>query len=248
MTARSAPDRRSRGLKHGGRQVAPAIGERPTFEDNQTLFEGPPEHFTHCRDALGCGDLGEVQVHRLGVAGRHHQGCTLALPGAGVRAASGNGDSRCCRPAHFAIDPDKVEDDKKFDGIFVLRTNTDLNPLEAMLCYKQLWTVEQTFRTAKHLLSTRPIFHKLDATIRGHVFCSFLALVLKKALEDRIAALARSGSWPQIIADLDSLTETEIEHDGKRFVVRSAPRPAASLALRAAGVALPPTVREAAAR
>jgi hypothetical protein len=149
---------------------------------------------------------------------------------------------------HFAIDPDKVEDDKKFDGIFVLRTNTDLNPLEAMLCYKQLWTVEQTFRTAKHLLPTRPIFHKLDATIRGHVFCSFLALVLKKALEDRIAALARSGSWPQIIADLDSLTETEIEHDGKRFVVRSAPRPAASLALRAAGVALPPTVREAAAR
>ena len=146
---------------------------------------------------------------------------------------------------HFAIDPDKVEEEKKFDGLFVLRTNTELNPLEAMLCYKQLWTVEQTFRTAKHLLSTRPIFHKLDDTIRGHVFCSFLALVLKKALEDRIAALARSGSWPQIIADLDSLTETEIEHDGKRFVVRSAPRSAASLALRAAGVALPPTVRQA---
>jgi hypothetical protein len=35
----------------------------------------------------------------------------------------------------------------------VLRTNTDLNPLEAMLCYKQLWTVEQTFRTAK------PVFY-----------------------------------------------------------------------------------------
>jgi hypothetical protein len=49
------------------------------------------------------------------------------------------------------------------------------------------------------------------------------------------------------IADLDSLTETEIEYDDKRFIVRSAPRPAASLALRAAGVALPPTVRDAAA-
>ena len=35
---------------------------------------------------------------------------------------------------HFAIDPDKIEEDKKFDGIFVLRTNTDLSPLEAMLC------------------------------------------------------------------------------------------------------------------
>jgi hypothetical protein len=147
---------------------------------------------------------------------------------------------------HFAVDRDKVAEDKKLDGIFVLRTKTDLNPLEAMLCYKQLWTVEQTFRTAKHLLASRPIFHKLDETIRGHVFCSFLALVLKKALEDRIAARDRVGSWPQIIADLDSLTETEIEHDGKRFVVRSPPRPAASLAIRAAGVALPPTLRHAA--
>jgi hypothetical protein len=79
------------------------------------------------------------------------------------------------------------------------------------------------------------------------VFCSFLALVLKKALEDRIAALGRSGSWPDITADLDSLTETEIEQDGKRFIVRGAPRPAASLALHATGVALPPTVRETAA-
>ena len=105
----------------------------------------------------------------------------------------------------------------------------------------------QTFRTAKHLLSTRPIFHKLDETIRGHVFCSFLALVLKKALEDLIAAFARSGSRREIIADPNSLAETEIEHDGKHFFIHLAPRPAASLALRAAGVALPPTVREAAA-
>jgi hypothetical protein len=41
------------------------------------------------------------------------------------------------------------------------------------------------------------------------------------------------SSWPEIIADLDSLTETEIEYDGKHFIVRSAPRPAATLALRA---------------
>lgn len=144
---------------------------------------------------------------------------------------------------HFLIDPAKAEQDARFDGVFVLRTNTDLDPLAAMLRYKQLWTVEATFRTAKHLLATRPIFHKLDETIRGHVFCSFLALVLKSELEQRIAALGRNGSWSEILADLDSLTETEIAHDDKRFLVRSSPRPAASLALRAAGVALPPTVQ-----
>jgi hypothetical protein len=144
---------------------------------------------------------------------------------------------------HFAIDARKAEEDARFDGVFVLRTNSNLDPLAAMLRYKQLWIVEATFRTAKHLLATRPIFHKLDETIRGHVFCSFLALVLKSELEQRIAALGRDGSWSEIRADLDSLTETEIAHDDKRFLVRSSPRPAASLALRAAGVALPPTVR-----
>jgi hypothetical protein len=148
---------------------------------------------------------------------------------------------------HFAIDPTKAEEDAKFDGVFVLRTNTDLDPLAAMLRYKQLWTVAAAFRTAKHLLATRPIFHKLDETIRGHVFCSFLALVLKSELEQRIAALGGDGSWSEIRADLDSLTETEIVHDGRRFRVRSAPRPAASLAVRAAGVALPPTVQALAA-
>jgi transposase len=86
--------------------------------------------------------------------------------------------------------------DAQFNGIFVLRTNTDLSPLAATLRYKQLWIVEQTFRTVKHLLVTRPIFHKLDETIRGHVFCSFLALVLKAKLDARIAALGHTRSWP----------------------------------------------------
>ena len=109
-----------------------------------------------------------------------------------------------------------------------------------------LWDIERAFRTTKSLYETRPIYHKLDETIRGHVACSFLALVLKKELEDRLAAADKSvpTSWSAVIADLDSLTETQVEQDGKRFLLRSAPRPAASLALSALGVALPPTVRQ----
>ena len=146
----------------------------------------------------------------------------------------------------FSIDRAKVEEDARFDGVFVLQTNAHLSPLETMLVYKQLWTVERTFRTTKSLLDTRPIYHKLDETIRGHVACSFLALVLKKELEDRLTAGERGAraSWPEVMADLDSLTETEVEQDGKRFLLRSAPRPGASLALAALGVALPPTMRQ----
>jgi hypothetical protein len=71
-------------------------------------------------------------------------------------------------------------------------------------------------RTAKHLFSTRPIFHKLDETVRGHVFCSFLALVQRQLAKGDKALVGNTGYR------------------------RSAPRPAASLAIRAAGVALPP--------
>jgi IS4 transposase len=71
---------------------------------------------------------------------------------------------------HFAIDRNKADEDVRFDGVFVLRTNTDLNPLLAMLRYKQLWTVERTFRTAKHLLTTRPSFTNFT-DIRGQNIC-----------------------------------------------------------------------------
>jgi transposase len=65
----------------------------------------------------------------------------------------------------------------RFDGLYVLRTNTTLSPLAAMLRYRELLKVEDIFRTTKSILDTRPIYHQKDAAIRGHVFCSFRALV-----------------------------------------------------------------------
>ena len=47
--------------------------------------------------------------------------------------------------------------------------------------------VEKVFRDVKSILETRPIFHQKDSTIRGHVFCSFLALVLRKELDCRLS-------------------------------------------------------------
>ena len=95
-----------------------------------------------------------------------------------------------------------------------------------------MWDIERTFRTAKSLFETRPTPGLDPGAIRGHVACSFLALAPKKELEDRLAAAGAGAraSWPAVVADLDSLTETEIEQDGKRFLLRSAPRLGASLA------------------
>jgi Transposase DDE domain len=143
----------------------------------------------------------------------------------------------------FEIDPRRIALDALFDGIYVLRTNTKLTPLQAVLRSRDRWMVEDIFRTAKSLLATRPIFHKDDETIRGHIFCSFLALVLRKELEDRLAAAGHILEWADIVRDLERLSETEIEQDGKRYVLRNSAPDGASTVLRTLGVALPPLVR-----
>ncbi len=143
---------------------------------------------------------------------------------------------------HFRIDEDKIKAESRFDGKWVLRTNTSLSAAEVALKYKQLWMVENLFRSAKSLLETRPVFHKYDRTIRGHVFCSFLALVLRRALQDRLDAKGYSFEWADILLSLDGLSETEIHHQSKRFILRSDPNATCTRVFKAVGVAMPPTV------
>jgi hypothetical protein len=146
---------------------------------------------------------------------------------------------------HFTIDEARIAEDARYDGLYVLRTNTRLHPLNVMLRYRDLLVVEQLFRSEKALLATRPIYHQTDAAICGHVFCSFLALVLRKELEERLAASRLKPEWRQLLADLDRLQEIEVEQDGKRFILRTPVTGVAGKAFQAVGVALPPNIRNA---
>jgi hypothetical protein len=144
----------------------------------------------------------------------------------------------------FVIDQTKVEADARYDGLFVLRTNTKLSALQVVLRYRNLLAVEAAFKTAKALLATRPVFHKTDAGIRGHVFCTFLALVLRKELMNRLAAHRTDLEWQRIIDDLADLSEIEVEQDGRRARLRTAPGPTIDPICRALGIALPPVFQE----
>jgi hypothetical protein len=145
----------------------------------------------------------------------------------------------------FIIDRAKVEADARFDGLFVLRTNTKLPVLEIVLRYRNLLAVETAFRTAKALLATRPIFHRTDAAIRGHVFCTFLALVLRTELMARLASgRAKAIEWRRIVDDLADLSEIDVEQDGRRARLRTAPGPTIDPICRAIGLALPPVFQE----
>ncbi len=143
----------------------------------------------------------------------------------------------------FEIDTAKVQGEARFDGTWVLQTDLEISATEAALKYKELWMVEALFRSLKSVLETRPIYHKRDETIRGHVFCSFLALVLLKELQERMATRGGSAEWERLKRDLDALEEITVENAGRTFVIRTRTRGDAGKALQAAGVALGPTVR-----
>lgn len=142
------------------------------------------------------------------------------------------------------IDMDKVKYESRFDGKWVLTTNTDLPTEKIALKYKELWQVERVFRDVKTMLHTRPVYHQKDENIRGHVFCSFLALVLRKELERRLNAAGHVFEWADIKQDLKSLQQVTVEENGNRLAIRSKCKGVCGKVFQAVGVALPPTIKE----
>jgi hypothetical protein len=92
------------------------------------------------------------------------------------------------------IDPDKVRDEARLDGKYLVRTSDDtLPPEDVALGYKQLIEVEDAFRTLKHTLDLRPVYHRVEERIRAHVLLCWLALLLVRIIERRT-----DQRWPQI--------------------------------------------------
>lgn len=127
----------------------------------------------------------------------------------------------------------------------MLQTNADLSADQVALKYKELWQVEKVFRDVKSLLETRPIFHQKDRTIRGHVFCSFLALVLRKELDRRLLKAGHRFAWADIKQDLKALQRVTIEKDDRRLSIRSRSQGVCGNVFQSVGVAMPATIQDA---
>jgi len=143
------------------------------------------------------------------------------------------------------VDRKKVSLEERFDGKFVLRTNTSLPAEEVAIQYKRLWMVESFFRLSMDLLETRPVYHKFDDTIRGHIFSSFLALLLRHELMTHLEAYKEKPEWHDVIRDLEALREVQVRQGDKRYRLRLPLQGVCGKVFEAVGVAIPPPVREA---
>lgn len=144
-----------------------------------------------------------------------------------------------------SVDRAKIRSEARYDGKYVLQTNVDLAADQVALKYKQLWRVERAFRTVKSVLETRPIYHKCGDTIKGHVFASFLALVVMHEIDRRLRAKELMLEWEDVKQDLDALSEVEVADGADRYWLRTELKGVAGKVLQAARVAMPHKVRRA---
>jgi transposase len=144
----------------------------------------------------------------------------------------------------WKIDEGKIIEEQRYDGKWVLQTNTNYTAEDVALLYKELWMVEQAFKTSKTTFSTRPIYHQNDNQIRGHVFCSFLALVLKKMLYGKLAEKGLDYEWEKIKLDLSELRYITVQKGEEKVLLRTECRGTCSGVFFASGVAVPPAFQK----
>jgi len=139
-----------------------------------------------------------------------------------------------------ALDRAKIAEDARYDGKWVLRTNTNLPAQDVALAYKGLWQVEQAFRTLKTPLELRPIYHWTEPRIRGHVMVCFLAFVLRQLLRARLDKLGWQGSFTELLAALGRVRATVLRgKGGQTFRLRDEIPAQAMPALHAVGIRAP---------
>lgn len=94
----------------------------------------------------------------------------------------------------LVVDERKVHDEERLDGKYILRTSDDtLSPEDVVLGYRQLYEVEDAFRTLKQTLELRPVYHRTEQRIRAHVILCWLGLLLI-----RIAEVRTGRTWSRL--------------------------------------------------
>ena len=203
------------------------------------------ERYIVCRnEAQAEKDRGDREAILAGLARQLEKGDKALIGNSAYRRYLRKTKEAKGKPA-FEIDAGKLAEEARFDGIFVLRTNAKVSPLQAVLRYRDLLQVENLFFRTKAVMRTRPIFHSSDAAIRGHVFCSFLALAMQKHLDDLMLEAGVAPEWRVLLRDLDRLSQVRIRHRGVDWLVRSDAAPAVTTLFKRAHLALPPRARQA---
>jgi hypothetical protein len=138
----------------------------------------------------------------------------------------------------FVLDKRKLEREAQCDGTFVLEVSDERMPaVKAAQAYKSLLRVEQAFRTLKHGVDVRPVYHRLDKRIRAHVTLCMLAYLLERVVE-----VETQRPFSDVHRHLRRMRAVELNFEGQTVWETSAPSPEARQILAALHVPYLPRV------
>lgn len=114
-------------------------------------------------------------------------------------------------------------------GVYCLRTTlVDIDNATLWRTYTMLTNLESVFRSLKTDLGLRPVFHRIDRRVEGHLFISVLAYHFVHMLRLKLKAEGIDDSWEklrQALAIQQRVTVTLQRRDGRAVHVRKATRP-----------------------
>lgn len=96
-------------------------------------------------------------------------------------------------------------------GSYILRTNwTESDPKILWKTYIQLTEVEDSFRTEKHDLGMRPIFHQKQGRTQAHILVCFLALTIWRTLQQWMKASGLGTAPRKLLEELRELKSLDV--------------------------------------
>ena len=113
--------------------------------------------------------------------------------------------------------------DARWDGLHAIVTDR-ANPqadLTLLTQYRELWQIEDCFRTQKHNLQIRPVYHWKDRRIQAHLAICFMAFCCLQELRFRLRARDLHYPVRELLHRLDQtrLSLVSTNHDKKQYVL-----------------------------
>jgi hypothetical protein len=139
----------------------------------------------------------------------------------------------------FEINRDKIKELEKYDGKWVLLTNSSLPTEDVAIKYKELWKVEQSFRYMKSFLKIRPIYHYVERRIKAHIGLVFLSLYSERVMEN---LLGTEWNFRRVKNALTPLKIAKIKANSQTYLIRTDLEEETKLLIRLLHIQMPKRV------
>jgi len=119
----------------------------------------------------------------------------------------------------YELNEKSLEYERRIAGKWVIKTeNSQLSALEIIEAYRNLSEIERAFRTIKSFLDLRPIYHRDEERVRGHVFICVLGYYVQKVMEKMLASYGIKIPSMRAIEKLGEIKMIESKINGHKIL------------------------------